>query len=115
MKRNFLFLVAVLVFIFSGVSNAMELSDELQILKPMIGKKWTGKIKALDGNQYLNLVRKYEVILDGKAIRITNYCHELDNYNEGLIYWDAKEGKIRLTTINNKGTSQNGYVFREDA
>lgn len=112
--RRLLYLIVPLFFISSGMSATAELSDELMILRPMVGKKWVGKIKALDGSGYLDLVREYEVILDGKAIRISNYCQELDNYNEGLIYWDASEGRIRLTTINNKGTSQNGYVSEED-
>ncbi len=113
-QATFLLFVSCVSFMFSGVTAGMDLSNELMILKPMVGNKWVGKIEALDGSGYLDIVREYKVILDGKAIRISNYCRELDNYSEGLIYWDSTEKKIRLTTINNKGTSQNAYVSEED-
>lgn len=115
MKRAiFLLSLFCLNFLCNVGTAGAELSDELTILKPMVDKKWVGKIAALDGSGYLDIVREYKVILDGKAIRISNYCHELDNYSEGFIYWDTAEKKIRLTTINNKGTSQNAYVSEED-
>lgn len=112
-RKRFLLLLFCLSLTITGMAAATELSDELKILKPMVGK-WVGKIEALDGSGYLDTVREFGVILDGKAIRTSNYCRELDNYSEGLIYWDAAENTINLITINNKGTSRKARVLEED-
>jgi hypothetical protein len=93
--------------------NSPALNENLKLLEPLANKKWVGKLKALNEDRYLDIVRQFDIIWNGTAIKISSFCRELNSDREGYIYWDSDENQIALFSINNKGTIQKGYVSED--
>lgn len=87
-----------------------RLDENLKLLEPLVNKKWVGEIKALDSDEYLEIVRRFDVVWRGSAIRITGYCRALESEREGYIYWDSAEERIAMFAINNRGIVQQGHI-----
>ncbi len=119
-RKVYIFVIPVMVVLFFSISmaqtsneNNLILNENLKLLEPLTNKKWVGKIKALNEDRYLDIVRQFDIIWNGTAVKITSFCKDLNSEREGYIYWDSDENKIALFSINNRGIIQKGYVAED--
>ncbi len=96
------------------VETGQTLDENLKLLEPLAGKRWVGQIKALDRDEYLEIVRRFDIVWNGSAVKITGYCKALDSEREGFIFWDSIAGRIAMFAINNRGIVQQGHIEERD-
>ena len=110
-------LAALFVLLTIGVSIGQDaknsdaaLNENLKLLEPIVNKKWVGVLGSPDGKQQAQVVRKFNVVWDGNAIKRTDYCMALKNEGEAFIFWDPAEQNIKIFSINNRGIFLNGVA-----
>ncbi len=93
-----------------GKKTETSLCDNLKLLEPIVNKKWVGVINSPDGKMQARVVRQFDVVWDGNAIKRTDYCKALNNESEAFIFWDPAEQAAKFFSINSRGIFLNGIV-----
>ncbi len=116
MKKTFIFLS--IIFILAGASlqhsngatesEAPKLSEKLSVFKSLIGPTWVGSIP--NDSRMGEIVLKWEVIMNGFAVRLKRNILNFDHWLETTYYWDESAGKIAYLAISNNDYLVKGYV-----
>jgi hypothetical protein len=70
------------------------LDEHLAPLAPFVGKTWRGEFKTSTKEKPLFDVSKWEVVLQGKAIRATHSVNDGVYGGETIIMWDREKEKL---------------------
>ncbi len=108
--KNLSVVMVVLIFICGNSLQAKSLDSHFTILKPFLNKHWVGTLKSPDGSKEFRVNRRYESILNGKAIKCVKENADLNNYGEGYFYWNDLKKKISFLFIENNGVFLTGEV-----
>lgn len=109
-----LLMFCLIFFLNTIFIKGQDLNENLSILKPFLNKSWEGKLKAPDGSAEFKVVRNYQIILNGNAIKCTKSNIDLKNEGEGYFYWDDISKKVACFFIENGGVFYTGFVSNEN-
>ena len=112
--RHFFSVVLLVAASLSLPLRAEGLHEKLAFLGPLLGRPWQGELTLPDGKGTLPITQAYEPLWDGKVIHYTRSIPDFPFFVEGYIYWDAKEQKVCLMSINSRGIADRGIVTLED-
>ena len=88
--------------------QAPKLSEKLPIFKPFIGPTWVGSIP--NDSRMGEITLKWEIVLNGFAVRLKRNILSSDHWLETTYYWDEASGKIAYLAISNNGFVSKGFV-----
>jgi pimeloyl-ACP methyl ester carboxylesterase len=89
-------------------SAAQKLNDKLSVFEPFIGPTWVGSIP--NDSRMGEIVLKWEVLLNGYAVRLRRTILNFDHRLETTYYWDESSGKIAFLALSNNGVSIKGFA-----
>jgi len=85
-----------------------KLDERLSVFRPFIGPTWVGSVP---GDARMGeIILKWEVILNGFAVRLERNILNFNHRLETTYYWDGSSGKIAYVAISNNGYLTKGYV-----
>ena len=114
MKKLFLIVpMAVLATAVCFGLGDIVLRPELSILKPLVGQTWVGEMKDPSGQRTLHLLFKYEPMHGGKVLKYYQETKELNNQNDGYVYYDPDKKEIAFLTLNSNGNFSVGNIKEE--
>ena len=87
---------ALAVVCLAGVSAsfAAEPSPHFAALKPMLGKTWRGAFPGAPADKPKTDVQRWEVALNGQAVRILHSINDGEYGGESLIVWDEEKRSL---------------------
>jgi hypothetical protein len=91
--------------------QAPRLDEKLSIFRPFIGTNWVG---SPDYARMGEITLKWEIILNGYAVRLKRNILNSDHWLETTYYWDESSGKIAYLAISNNGVVTKGYVAGQE-
>jgi len=94
-----------------SASSAQELRSELGILEAFLGTAWEGRFE--DADEPLGLSMRWEVILDGEAVRMDGRSSGMSRTN--LYYWDAEQRAVAYLALSSNGFVGRGTIRMEDS
>jgi len=110
-------IIRTIIFLIIGLSFpgiGQTLNDNLEILQPLLDKKWTGELRSPDGSAFWKTTREFKILWDGSVVKYIGSTPEIETYSEGYFFWDRHEQKIAVLIVNNRGIYQRGFVNDED-
>lgn len=120
---NKIFLILSIILILGGASllqppkaqegQAPKPSEKLSVFIPLIGKTWVGTIP--DDSRMGDIVLKWEVLLNGFAVRLSRHVLKFDHWLETTYFWDESSEKIAYLALSNNGMVIKGYVAGQGA
>jgi hypothetical protein len=86
----------VCLAVLSGAAEARtaELSDRLAPLRPLVGRTWRGTFPESKPDKPMVDVSRFEVALNGQAVRNLHSINDGDYGGESLIFWDPDQQSI---------------------
>lgn len=94
--------------------NDAVLRPELALLKPLVGKTWVCETKDPSGQSTLHMTMTYEPIHGGKTLRHYQETVELNNRNDGYVYYDPDKKEIAFLSLNSNGNISVGNMKEEN-
>lgn len=98
---------------YSPSASAQELDEHLSFLQPLLGGDWVGGYVG-EGSPDLEIVLRFEPILDGNAVRYTREAAGADFASVIHLYWDASRREVRFLNLNNRGILAEGVAGLAD-
>ena len=105
---------AALLVVFHLSSGGQTLSENLEVLGPMVGKTWVGELRSPDGKTVSKVSLRYESLWNGAAVKVSRSNPDRKSFSEGYFYWDNEEKKIGFFMVNNRGGPMKADVSVED-
>ena len=103
--------IAVLasLLIFSSSVHAAELDEHLRIFQPLLESVWAGGYVGEDAPD-LEIVLRFEAILDGMAIRYSRDAEAVDFAAVTHFYWNPDRKEVCFLSLNSRGMVDEGVV-----
>jgi hypothetical protein len=98
---------------YSPSSSAQELDEHLSFLQPLLGVDWVGGYVG-EGSPDLEIVLRFEPILDGNAVRYTRAAARADFASVTHIFWNAGRRETCFLSLNNRGMVEEGVAVFEE-
>lgn len=74
--------------------QAAELNEHLAMFQPLVGKTWRGEFKNSTKEKPMFDVSRWQIALNGKAIRVMHSVNDGIYGGETIITWDAEKRQI---------------------
>lgn len=87
-------LLAIVMAGFASASAAAEMSPHFEPLRPFLGKAWRGVFPRSTPDKPLIDIARWDVALNGKAVRILHSINDGDYGGETLIVWDVERRSL---------------------
>ena len=71
-----------------------SLSEQLEPLRPFVGKTWRGVVAGSDSAKQTVDVSKWERALNGRAVRILHSVNDGAYGGETIVFWDREKEKL---------------------
>lgn len=72
-------------------ARAAEMNPRLAPLRPLLGKTWRGSIEKPGSGKPLVDVQRWELALNGQAVRVLHSINDGEYGGESLIVWDKQK------------------------
>jgi len=112
---KYLLMISVFV-LFVSLSPSLlsaELDTQLDLLKPLLDKEWTGGYVGPESADFKFTLR-FEQILDGQAVRYSREVPDADFSGLTHFYWNPYRQKVCFLSLNNRGIAGEVIVTSED-
>lgn len=97
----------------AGASAAAEMSPYFEPLRPFLGKAWRGVFPRSTPDKPIVDVARWDVALNGKAVRIRHSINDGDYGGETLIVWDVERKSLVFFYFTTGGFYTTGTVSVE--
>ena len=87
----------------TAAAETGKLDEQLEPLRPFIGKTWRGEFKNSKPEKPTIDVARWERALNGRAVRITHSINGGYYGGESLIHWDKEKSEIRYHYFSTAG------------
>jgi len=114
MLRRILPVSILLTMCLGLLLNAGVADDRFVPLKPFLGKTWKGEFKDSTPEKPIYDVSKWELILNGKAVRIMHSVNNGEYGGESIIIWDDSKKCLVFYYFTTAGFYTNGTITIED-
>ncbi len=111
MPRALLFGIGL--YCLAGASFAAEMSPHFEPLRPLLGKAWRGVFPRSTPDKPIIDVARWDVALNGKAVRILHSINDGDYGGETLIVWDVERKSLVFFYFTTGGFYTTGTVSVE--
>ena len=95
---------------FPFLLEGQALDPKLAPLEPLLGKTWSGMMKAPDGSAEWEIIVEYKLFGRGGVIKYSRTAPARQGLEEGYLYWDDIAGKIAHFAVDGGGVFATGYV-----
>jgi len=99
---------------FCQVQNEKPMREEMKFLEPITGKSWHCEDVHPVMQQKLHLSFMLEPMHNGKILKISRYCDELNNHTDGYCYYDPMKKEIAIISLNSNGNYSKGYIIPDE-
>jgi hypothetical protein len=106
--------LAALSLASAAVSWAAEPSPHFKPLLPMLNKTWRGEMPAAAGKKPAVDVQRWELALNGKAVRILHSIDDGAYGGESLVVWDEAKQSLVFYYFTTAGFYTTGTATVED-
>jgi hypothetical protein len=108
--------VAVLLtaFVLPASGRPADLIPELAPLRPFVGKTWRGEFPESKPGKPVVDISRYEVALNGRAVRNMHSINDGDYGGESLMVWDKDKQVIVFYYFTTGGFYTTGTLREED-
>src|SRR5262245_58939948 len=95
-------------------ATAAELTSRLAALAPLVGKTWRGVFPESKPDKPVVDVSRFEVALNGQAVRNLHSINDGEYGGETLIVWDQEKKAIVFYYFTTAGFYTTGTIAAED-
>ena len=106
--------LAVGAMLLGAPAHAAELSEHLAPLRPLVGKTWRGTFPESKPDKPMVDVSRFEVALNGQAVRNLHSINDGAYGGESLIVWDQDQKAIVYYYFTTAGFYTTGTMRGED-
>ncbi len=112
-KERWMFL-GFLLFICIGFASDLELSEPLEILRPLINKQWVGGFVDPVSRKTCENIQRFEAIWGGTVIKYTYSISDINTFAEGYFYWNRETKQLEAFILHSSSVVQRGVVTLEE-
>ena len=105
--------LAVAATLVAGVLPAAEIDPRLAPLQPLVGKTWRGELSPPGAARPLVDVQRFELVLNGRAVRSTHSINDGEYGGETLFVWDDEKKSVVYTYVTTGGFYTTGTMQSE--
>lgn len=111
-SRKSLALAAVAMLVAASLQSA-EIDPRLALLKPLVGKTWRGELSPPGAAKLLVDVQRFELTLNGRAVRSLHSINDGEYGGETLFVWDDEKKSVVYTYFTTAGFYTTGTMQPE--
>ncbi|MBN2246263.1 MAG: hypothetical protein JW755_10515 [Candidatus Aminicenantes bacterium] len=113
MRKTQTMTFVIILFIFSFFAiYGQELDEHLKLLAPLTNKNWEGDMPRLGEGAKREVI--WQIIWNGKAIKLTTEVKILQSITEAYFYWDSNKQEIGVFSITSNGNFYQGHAIDEN-
>lgn len=105
---------ALCVFWLSSSAYAQTLQAELAPFDAFVGHTYRGEFSPDKNGKIAVDISRWDVILNGRGIRISHSLNDGEYAGESLIYWDSQRQSIAFFYLTNAGFHTQGTGYFDD-
>ena len=91
MKNRVAWMLAVFATLVAGALQSAEIDPRLAPLQPLVGKTWRGELSPPGAAKPVVDVSRFELILNGRAVRSVHSINDGEYGGETLFTWDDEK------------------------
>jgi len=95
-------------------ARAAEINKRLEPLRPLLGRTWRGSIEKPGSGKPLVDVQRWELALNGQAVRILHSINDGEYGGESIIVWDKQKQSLAFWYFTTAGFYTTGAFEVED-
>jgi len=99
--------------LFAGALHAAEIDPRLAPLQPLVGKTWRGELSPPGAAKPVVDVHRFELALNGRAVRSVHSVNDGEYGGETLFVWDDEKKSIVYTYFTTAGFYTTGTMQPE--
>jgi hypothetical protein len=113
MRSRACLVLAAFVWLVSGALRAAEMDPRLAPLSPLVGKTWRGELSPPGAAKKVVDVQRFELVLNGRAVRSTHSINDGEYGGETLFVWDDEKKSVVYTYFTTGGFYTTGTMQPE--
>jgi hypothetical protein len=113
MRTKFRFVLAAAATLVAGALHAAELDPRLAPLSPLVGKTWRGELSPPGAAKAVVDVQRFELALNGRAVRSVHSVNDGEYGGETLFVWDDEKKSVVYTYFTTAGFYTTGTLQPE--
>ena len=114
MKKLILIISITILLSINCFGQDVSIREELEILKPLLGKTWVSEEKYPNGQLVLHFLLSFELMHNGKTIKRYLECKELNFQSDGYYYYDPDKKEIAMLELGSNGNFSTGNIKEEN-
>jgi hypothetical protein len=107
------FVFAAAATLVAGVLHSAELDPRLAPLSPLVGKTWRGELSPPGAAKAVVDVQRFELALNGRAVRSVHSVNDGEYGGETLFVWDDEKKSVVYTYFTTAGFYTTGTLQPE--
>jgi hypothetical protein len=113
MKNRVAWMLAVFATLVAGALHSAEIDPRLAPLQPLVGKTWRGELSAPGAAKSVVDVHRFELALNGRAVRSLHSVNDGEYGGETLFVWDDEKKSVVYTYFTTAGFYTTGTMQLE--
>jgi hypothetical protein len=97
----------------AGALQSAELDPRLALLQPLVGRTWRGELSPPGAAKPVVDVSRFELILNGRAVRSVHSINDGEYGGETLFTWDDEKKSVVYTYVTTAGFYTTGTLQPE--
>jgi len=113
MKTRTSLVLAALATLAAGALQSAEIDPRLAALQPLVGKTWRGELSPPGAARPIVDVQRFELTLNGRAVRSLHSINDGEYGGETLFVWDDEKHCVVYTYFTTAGFYTTGTMQPE--
>jgi len=113
MRTRMSFMLAAAATLVAGALQSAEIDPRLAPLQPLVGKTWRGELSPPGAAKAVVDVQRFELTLNGRAVRSVHSINDGEYGGETLFVWDDEKKSIVYTYFTTAGFYTTGTMQPE--
>lgn len=113
MKNRITWTLAAFATLVAGALQSAEIDVRLAPLQPLVGRTWRGELSASGAAKPVVDVHRFELALNGRAVRSVHSVNDGEYGGETLFVWDDEKKSVVYTYFTTAGFYTTGTMQPE--
>jgi len=113
MRPRMSFVLAAAATLVAGALHSAEIDPRLAPLSPLVGKTWRGELQPPGAAKAVVDVQRFELALNGRAVRSVHSINDGEYGGETLFVWDDEKKCVVYTYFTTAGFYTTGTMQPE--
>ena len=113
MRSRTSFVLAAVATLVAGALQSAEIDPRLAPLQPLVGKTWRGELSPPGAARPMVDVQRFELALNGRAVRSVHSVNDGEYGGETLFVWDDEKKSVVYTYFTTGGFYTTGTMQPE--